>query len=109
MRAVLRGLPSVCAAIRRLAGAEARPTVCFDRGGWSPELFARLDADGFDILTYRKASLTAKLDEAFNEHTRTDPADRVHRYLLADWALPLAYDSGRGYSAFGQITRVPLP
>ena len=109
MRAVLRGLPAVCAAIRRLAGAEARPTVCFDRGGWSPKLFARLDADGFDILTYRKASLTREPDEAFTEHTFTDPADRVHRYLLADRALALAYDSGRGYLAFRQITRVPLP
>jgi len=99
------GLPAVCAAIRRLVGADARPTVCFDRGGWSPKLFARLDADGFDILTYRKAPLTPEPDEAFTEHTFTDPAGRVHRYLLADRAVTLAYDGGRGELACRQITR----
>jgi len=30
-----------------------RLTVLFDRGGWSPRLFARLHALGVDIITYR--------------------------------------------------------
>src|SRR3984893_9004294 len=31
-----------------------RVTIVFDRGGWSPKLFARMIKDGFDLLTYRK-------------------------------------------------------
>ena len=29
-------------------------TVCFDRGGWSPALFADILQAGFDLLTWRK-------------------------------------------------------
>ena len=39
--------------VRDLMG-ERRVTIVFDRGGWSPKLFAQLIAEGFDILTYRK-------------------------------------------------------
>jgi hypothetical protein len=39
--------------VRDLVGAR-RVTVVFDRGGWSPKLFATMIKDGFDILTYRK-------------------------------------------------------
>ena len=35
---------------------EAPLTVVFDRGGWSPKLFAKLQADGIHILTYRKGN-----------------------------------------------------
>jgi hypothetical protein len=46
-------LPEILAQCRDLLGK--RPlTVVFDRGGWSPKLFAKLQADGVDILTYRK-------------------------------------------------------
>ena len=47
-------LKEVVAKVRTLLGTEARPTICFDRGGWSPKLFAQLVEAGFDILTYRK-------------------------------------------------------
>jgi hypothetical protein len=33
---------------------ERRITIVFDRGGWSPKLFAAMIKDGFDVLTYRK-------------------------------------------------------
>jgi hypothetical protein len=29
-------------------------TVCFDRGGWSPALFADITGAGFPLLTWRK-------------------------------------------------------
>ena len=45
----------VAAQARALVGHDVRPTICFDRGGWSPKLFAQLDAAGFDILTTAKA------------------------------------------------------
>ena len=41
--------------LRAIAGPDARPVLCFDRGGWSPDLFAHVTAAGFDLLTYRKA------------------------------------------------------
>ena len=31
-------------------------TVCFDRGGWSPALFADITAAGFDLLELVKFS-----------------------------------------------------
>jgi len=35
--------------------ARRPPTLVFDRGGWSPAVFAEVTAAGFHILTYRKA------------------------------------------------------
>ena len=40
--------------LRGICGDGARPLLCFDRGGWSPDLFAHVIAAGFDLLTYRK-------------------------------------------------------
>ena len=40
--------------IREMVGTTRRPTIVFDRGGWSPKLFAQLLGRGFDVLTYRK-------------------------------------------------------
>lgn len=47
-------LPALAAEIRSLVGPHRRVTVVFDRGGWSPKLFAKLIKARFDILTYRK-------------------------------------------------------
>src|SRR5512136_1495383 len=59
-----QALEPVLAEVRRLIGAETRATVIFDRGGWSPQLFARLVEEGFDIITYRKGrSADAPPDE----------------------------------------------
>jgi transposase len=46
-------LPAVLAQVREVVG-ERRVTVVFDRGGYSPKLFAELLEQGFDLLTYRK-------------------------------------------------------
>ena len=40
--------------VRRVIGDQRRITLIFDRGGFSPKLFARLIAQGCDIITYRK-------------------------------------------------------
>ena len=47
-------LPVLLKEIRALVGPRRRITVVFDRGGWSPKLFAKLIKARFDILTYRK-------------------------------------------------------
>jgi hypothetical protein len=54
-------LPVVLDEVRSLVG-ERRVTVVFDRGGWSPKLFAKLITRGFDILTYRKGRLRRVLE-----------------------------------------------
>ncbi|MBW3606632.1 MAG: hypothetical protein KY460_17330 [Actinobacteria bacterium] len=77
----------------------------FDRGGWSPKLFAQLAAAGFDILTYRKGPKPAEPASAFGEHTYVDAAGRTRVYELADRRVRIAYDSGRRRFACRQITR----
>jgi transposase len=51
--ALTKALPRLLGEVRDLVG-ERRVTVVFDRGGWSPRLFATMIKDGFDLLTYRK-------------------------------------------------------
>ena len=82
-------LEPILADVRRLVGDQRRPTVIFDRGGFSPKLFARLIAAGFDVITYRKgkvkklpaARFTAKrqkIDGAWRKYTVCDrPRVRV--------------------------------
>ncbi|MGH8897265.1 MAG: putative transposase [Egibacteraceae bacterium] len=69
-------LRQVAKSIRKLVGADRRPTICFDRGGRSPKLFAQLGAAGFDVLTYRKGEKTPEPDDAFREYTLTDDRGR---------------------------------
>lgn len=51
--ALSKAFPPLLQQVRAVVG-ERRVTIVFDRGGWSPKLFQRMMADGFDILTYRK-------------------------------------------------------
>ena len=44
--------------LRALVGDQRRVLVGFDRGGWSPTLFADLHAAGFDTMTWRKGATT---------------------------------------------------
>ncbi len=99
-------LRMVTAKIRELVGPDARPTICFDRGGWSPKLFAELHAAGFDILTYRKGPAPREPRSAFVGRRFTDDAGRAQDYLLADRKVRIAYDSGRRRFSCRQITRL---
>lgn len=99
-------LATVTEKIRALVGEDARPTICFDRGGWSPKLFAELDGGGFDILTYRKGPKPHEPRSAFSATTFTDEAGHPHHYLLADRRVRLSYDAGRKRFACRQITRL---
>lgn len=99
-------LRTVVTKIRELVGPDARPTIAFDRGGWSPRLFAELALAGFHILTYRKGPAPAEPRSAFAAHRFADDTGRVHDYLLADRAVRISYDSGRRRFACRQITRL---
>lgn len=47
-------MKSLLEEIRQAVGPEVKPTVIFDRGGYSAEVFALLVKMGFDFMTYRK-------------------------------------------------------
>ena len=80
--------------LRAVVGDERRVLVGFDRGGWSPTLFADLDAAGFDTLTWRKGK-TTDIDEAlFTECVHTDEHGRTHTWRLADTEVTLDIADG---------------
>jgi transposase len=80
--------------LRATVGDDRRVLVGFDRGGWSPTLFADLDAAGFDTLTWRKGA-TADIDEhQFSEHSHIDEHGRTHTWRLADTEITLDITDG---------------
>ena len=80
--------------LRAMVGDDRRVLVGFDRGGWSPTLFADLDAAGFDTLTWRKGA-TADIDEHRSPSTaHTDEHGRTHTWRLADTEVTLDITDG---------------
>jgi hypothetical protein len=80
--------------LRGLVGDERRVLVGFDRGGWSPTLFADLHAARLDTLTWRKGHTPDIDQDAFAEHCYTDEAGRTHTWRLADTEVELAITDG---------------
>jgi len=99
-------LRRVAGEVRALVGPDARPTIAFDRGGWSPKLFAELVEAGFHIATYRKGPKPVEPRRAFAPHHFVDDDGRAHDYLLADRRVRIPYDNKRRYFACRQITRL---
>jgi hypothetical protein len=94
--------------LRRIVGAGRRVTVCFDRGGWSPAVFADLIEAGFDILTYRKGAIPDLAHDAFTTVEHVDDHARTARYVLADTSVELAITDGKRKGqtvALRQVTR----
>ncbi|MHB8332113.1 MAG: putative transposase [Candidatus Dormibacteria bacterium] len=77
-RSLVKELKALLPELRELVGAR-RVTICFDRGGWSPELFWELQQAGFHFLTYRKG------------RTRKEPANSFvsvcHREARKEYEL----------------------
>jgi transposase len=72
-------LEPILADVRRLVGDTRRMTVIFDRGGFSPKLFARLITAGFDVITYRKGKVRKLPSERFTvERRKIDGAWRQY-------------------------------
>ena len=80
--------------LRAIAGQGRRVTVCFDRGGWSPALFADITAAGFDLLTWRKSPAPELPADMFTTITCADDRGRQHQYDLADTAVTLTIHDG---------------
>jgi len=69
--------------VKRLVPPGRRITVIFDRGGFSPKLFARLIASGFDVITYRKGKIR-KLPQASFAKRRRKMEGVWREYELCD-------------------------
>ena len=77
-----------------MVGDDRRVLVGFDRGGWSPTLFADLDAAGFDTLTWRKGKIADIEEKMFAEHSHTDEHGRTHTWALADTEVTIDIADG---------------
>jgi transposase len=94
--------------LRAIVGQGRRVTVCFDRGGWSPALFADITGAGFDLLTWRKGPAPDIPADAFTTITCADDRGREHRYDLADTTVTLGISDGprKGQAvSLRQVTR----
>jgi len=78
---------------RQLLG-DRKATIVFDRGGWSPKLFAALIELRFDILTYRKGHIPSVRKNRFQQRTGTFDGREVI-YQLAERELKLQYPGGK--------------
>jgi transposase len=85
-------------ALRDIAGPGAKPVLCFDRGGWSPALFADITDAGFDLLTYRKNDTGKDIPdlpgEAFTAAAWAGDDGRPLSYDLADTTISLTVSEG---------------
>jgi hypothetical protein len=94
--------------LRQVVGQDRRVTVCFDRGGWSPALFADITAAGFGLLTWRKGPAPDVPADAFTAITCADDRGREHEYHLADTTVTLTISEGprKGQTvSLRQVTR----
>ena len=99
--AMTRMLVPLLEEVRNLIGPRRRVTIVFDRGGWSPELFRKLLAMDFDIMTYRKGRVRRIAEKRFV--SRTAKLDgRPVKYLLHDQPVRFL----RGKLRLRQVTRL---
>jgi transposase len=96
---LVKMLPGILTEIRALMGQQ-RVTVVFDRGGYSPKLFAQIIAAGFDVLTYRKGRYRHIPRSRFRA-CRTRMDGRSLTYVLADQEVRLL----KGKLRLRQVTR----
>jgi transposase len=99
--AMTKMLPKVLKEVRDLLGHKRRITIVFDRGGWSPKLFAKMIADTFDLLTYRKGRVRLIAEKKFI--IRKAKIDgRPIEYCLNDQPIRLL----KGELRLRQVTRL---
>jgi hypothetical protein len=84
--------------LRRAVGDDRRVLVGFDRGGWSPALFAHMDAQGFDVLTWRKGLAQDVDPDLFGDVTYVDETGRTHAWLVADTTVDLPTDDDQAFT-----------
>jgi transposase len=94
-------LPKLLEEVRALVGKKRKVTIVFDRGGWSPKLFAKIIEAGFDILTYRKGKWRDIPRTQFSASTKTIEGRRLS-YEINDRNIRLL----KGRLRLRQITKL---
>jgi hypothetical protein len=97
--ALTKMLTEVLAQVREVVG-DRRVTVVFDRGGYSPKLFAEILEQGFDLLTYRKGK-SRRIGERRFVRRRAQLDGRWVSYDLHDQPVRLL----QGKLRLRQVTR----
>jgi len=91
--------------LRAAVGDQRRVLVGFDRGGWSPALFAHMHAAGFDVLTWRKGPAPDVPPQEFTDLTHLDENGRTHCWRAAETTVDLpTSDDGQGTFTMRQVT-----
>jgi hypothetical protein len=98
--ALTKAMPRLLREVRDVVG-ERKVTIVFDRGGWSPQLFAAMIKDGFDVLTYRKGHCR-RINERRFVRRRAKLGGVWVDYLLHDEAVRLL----KGRLRLRQVTRL---
>jgi transposase len=98
--ALTKAMPRLLREVRNVVG-ERKVTIVFDRGGWSPQLFAAMIKDGFDVLTYRKGRCRRINERRFIQR-RAKLDGRWVDYLLHD--EPVRFLKGK--LRLRQVTRL---
>ena len=92
--------------LRRAVGDDRRVLVGFDRGGWSPALFAHMDAAGFDVLTWRKGLAENVDPDLFTDVTYVDETGRTHTWRVADTTVDLPVGEHDEVFTMRQVTLI---
>lgn len=92
--------------LRTAIGDDRRVLVGFDRGGWSPALFAHMIARGFDVLTWRKGHTPDIAADLFDDVEFLDEHGRSHAWRLADTMIELPISGTDSTVTLRQITRL---
>src|SRR5215472_8685439 len=98
--ALTKAMPGLLREVREVVG-DRKVTIVFDRGGWSPKLFATMIKDGFDVLTYRKGRCR-HINERRFVRRRAVLDGRSVDYLLHDEPVRLL----NGKLRLRQVTRL---
>ncbi len=98
--ALTKAFPRLLREVRDVIG-ERRVTIVFDRGGWSPKLFATMIEQGFDVLTYRKGRCR-RINERRFIRRRARLGGRRVDFLLRDQRVSFL----KGKLRLRQVTRL---
>src|ERR1019366_1074340 len=91
--------------LRRAVGDDRAVLVGFDRGDWSPALFAHMHAEGFDVLTWRKVPAENLDPGEFTDAAYTDETGRVHAWRVADTTVDLPIEDEQVFT-MRQVTLI---
>ncbi len=92
--------------LRAIIGDARRVLVGFDRGGWSPALFAHMAGAGFDPLTWRKGKTEDIQESLFTEVSHVDEHGQTRSWLVADTLVDLPLPGSKTTGEVFQLRQI---